>query len=97
MNSYDLINNNIKIDKYNNDDNYINSDDLNNKCDLIDEIIYVKSCNLDNINNKIEIINHDDMLYEAFMNSLKISLKDKDLPIDSGLFYKTHIIYCNPF
>ena len=34
----------------------------------------------------------DEYIYEAFMNALKVSLSDKDLPIDVSVFYSAHML-----
>ena len=36
----------------------------------------------------------DEYVYEAFMNALKVSISDKDLPIDSSAFYSSHMLQC---
>jgi len=36
----------------------------------------------------------DEYLIEAFLTSLKISLNDKDLPMDAGEFYSNHLRPC---
>eukprot|EP01017_Pseudomicrothorax_dubius_P039988 TRINITY_DN6206_c0_g1_i1.p1 TRINITY_DN6206_c0_g1~~TRINITY_DN6206_c0_g1_i1.p1 ORF type:complete len:359 (-),score=135.95 TRINITY_DN6206_c0_g1_i1:197-1273(-) len=38
----------------------------------------------------------DEYIMEAFLTALKISVNDKDLPMDSSAFYANHIIPCAP-
>jgi len=38
----------------------------------------------------------DKMIKEAFLNSLKLSIQDKDLPIESGKIWSHHMILCKP-
>jgi translation initiation factor 2D len=34
----------------------------------------------------------DEYINEAFMNALKMSVTDKDLPLDSSVFYQNHML-----
>jgi len=36
----------------------------------------------------------DEYLVDAFMTALKISVNDKDLPLDAGQFYSDHMLPC---
>ena len=36
----------------------------------------------------------DEYIFESFMNALKVSLSDKDLPIDASVFYSSHMLQC---
>lgn len=38
----------------------------------------------------------DEYIRQAFLNALKISINDKQLPIDPSLFYSNHMIPCKP-
>lgn len=45
-------------------------------------------------NTKEQMKEMDDKIMEAFLNSVKISLTDKELPIELGKFWTNHIIKC---
>ena len=34
----------------------------------------------------------DEYINEAFLNALKLSVTDKDLPLDSSVFYQNHLL-----
>jgi len=36
----------------------------------------------------------DEYVFEAFLTALKISVSDKDLPLDAGEFYSDHMLPC---
>ena len=38
----------------------------------------------------------DEYIYKAFMTALKISVKDKDLPMDLSVFKENHLNLCVP-
>ena len=36
----------------------------------------------------------DEYLKEAFLTALKVSVKDKELPIESSAFFNNHVLAC---
>ena len=36
----------------------------------------------------------DEYIYEAFMNAIRMSITEKDLPMDSSVFYASHMLLC---
>lgn len=44
--------------------------------------------------NQVPVEVMDEYLMEAFLTSLKISVNDKDLPIDAGEYYSNHLLPC---
>ena len=36
----------------------------------------------------------DEYIYEAFMNAIRMSITEKDLPMDASVFYASHMLLC---